>query len=100
MYSAYNLTKNHKLAQLIVNGVFTQYQTLKYKKQEQGSDSVNKYSLGKAIENAQNVLLSSNESIPNNNYPLMRKIKSPKTGKNCNIFIVLLESWTPSYKIP
>ncbi|WP_374128748.1 LTA synthase family protein [Candidatus Endomicrobiellum agilis] len=92
--NAYGLIKNLKSVQLILNGAFTQIHTLKYKTDA----SINKYPQGEAIENVQKLLLSDREFMPDKkNYPLMRQIKNPVKVKNYNIFIVLLESWTPRY---
>jgi phosphoglycerol transferase MdoB-like AlkP superfamily enzyme len=96
LYSAYSMTKKYKSVQLILNGVFTQYHSLRHKSLKH-RDSDNEYPLDKAVENTQNFILSLGEFIPDNNYPLMRQIKYTRTSKNFNIFIVLLEGWTPKY---
>lgn len=91
--NAYSLTGNLKSVQLILNGVFTQIHTLGHKI----DDTTNEYPLSKAVENTQKLLLSSGEFIPDDKYPLMRQIKNPKKAKNYNVFVILLESWTPLY---
>jgi phosphoglycerol transferase MdoB-like AlkP superfamily enzyme len=88
--TAYSLKGDLKL---ILNGVFTQIHVLGHKI----DGKISKYPLSKAVKNTQKLLLSSSEFIPSDKYPLMRQIKNPKKAKNYNVFVVLLESWTPRF---
>jgi phosphoglycerol transferase MdoB-like AlkP superfamily enzyme len=92
----YTMTNKTESAQLILNGIFTQYRLLFSEKRYY--DNANNYPTLKALQNVGQLILSQGETIPDNNFPLMRQIKNaPKCPKNYNVVVALLESWTPHY---
>ena len=80
-------------ATLTFNGIFTSYHTLR----KSGADLSNPYPETAALQRAQQLLLGQNEFFPNPDHPLMRQIKNPGPFRPLNVFVVLLESWTPRY---
>ena len=89
----YQYASSPAAAALTLNGVFTAYQVGR-----KGSvDIQNDFPADKAVANAQNLLIGSNEVIPDDNYPLMRAPKTPRQNKKINFYIVLLEGWHPYY---
>ncbi|MDR3048357.1 MAG: sulfatase-like hydrolase/transferase [Elusimicrobiota bacterium] len=90
----FSMTNSFESAQLMLNGVFTQYQFLMGVDRQ---NEINQYPFDKAVKNAQKLLLSENEIIADENYPLMRRNKNAKKFENYNVVIILLESWTPYY---
>ncbi|GHT34067.1 hypothetical protein AGMMS49592_3580 [Endomicrobiia bacterium] len=92
----YRVTNKTEGAQLMLNGVFTQYRLLL--SEEGYYNNINNYPIHKALQNVWQLILSQGQTIPDNNFPLMRQIKNiKKTSKNYNVAIILLESWTPHY---
>ncbi|GHT56438.1 alkaline phosphatase [Endomicrobiia bacterium] len=92
----YRVTNKTEGAQLMLNGVFTQYRLLL--SEERYYNNINNYPIHKALQNVWQLILSQGQTIPDNNFPLMRQIKNiKKTSKNYNVAIILLESWTPHY---
>ncbi len=89
----YKMTKSIPQATLSLNPVFTSVHTLRKK----SSSFDNKYPVEIALKNSQKLLLSEGESFIDAKYPLVRKIENNKNVKNYNVFIVLLESWSPKY---
>ena len=89
----YKMTNSIPQATLSLNPVFTSVHTLRKK----GVSFENKYPTDLAFKNSQKLLLSANESFIDSKYPLVRKIENNETVKDYNIFIVLLESWSPKY---
>ncbi len=87
------MTNSIPQATLSLNPVFTSVHTLRKK----GVSFENKYPTDLAFKNSQKLLLSANESFIDSKYPLVRKIENNETVKNYNVFIVLLESWSPKY---
>lgn len=80
-------------ATLTFNGIFTAYHTLR----KSGADLSNPYPEAAALQRARQLLLGKNEFFPDPAYPLMRQIKNPGPFRPLNVFVVLLESWTPRY---
>ena len=89
----YKMTNSIPQATLSLNPVFTSVHTLRKK----GVSFENKYPTDLAFKNSQKLLLSANEYFIDSKYPLVRKIENNETVKNYNVFIVLLESWSPKY---
>lgn len=92
----YNYAQSSAGAALTLNGVFTAYQVGRKGTQE----FINNFPLDQAIEKTQEQLISPQEQILDNDYPLMRQrvsaTKIPFPQKP-NIFIVLLEGWNLQY---
>ena len=89
----YQYASSPAAAALTLNGVFTAYQVGR-----KGSvDIKNDYPADKAIANTQKLLIAPEETVPDENYPLMRQPKTPRDKKDINFFIVLLEGWHPYY---
>lgn len=89
----YNYASTPAAAALTLNGVFTAYQVGR-----KGSvDIQNTYPADKAIQNAQALLVSSAEQLPDPHYPLLRRAKNPAPLKEVNVLIVLLEGWHPRF---
>jgi len=96
LIDAYKIPKSSENIQLILNGLFVQYYYLKGTNDTKGV-IVNKFPYDKAVENTKKILLSENEFIPDNQYPLMRQIISPDKKPEYNVVVFLLESWTVRY---
>jgi len=80
-------------AELTLNGVFTTYQITR----KGGVDVKNDYPADKAIKNTQDLLIAKDEKVIDPQYPLMRRSVLPPAHKNINVFIVMLEDWSPYY---
>ncbi|MGN0024037.1 MAG: LTA synthase family protein [Candidatus Avelusimicrobium sp.] len=80
-------------AVLMMNGVFSLYHSTR----KTQSVTSNPMPEEEAWQTAREILSSSNEKWTNDSYPLSRKIKNPRPAAVKNVFIVLLESWTPKY---
>lgn len=80
-------------AVLIMNGVFSLYHSAR----KAQSVVPNPMPEAQAWRTARELLSSSNEQWPDGVYPLARKVKNPKAAAVKNVFVVLLESWTPKY---
>jgi len=89
----YKMTNSIPQATLSLNPVFTSVHTLRKK----DISFKNNYPADMAFSNSQKLLLSENEKITDSKYPLMRQIEINGKEKNYNVFIVLLESWSPKY---
>ena len=89
----YRMTNSIPQATLSLNPVFTAIHTLRKK----GTSFENKYPTDIALKNSQKLLLSANETFVDSKYPLLRKIENNEKVKDYNVFIVLLESWSPKY---
>ncbi len=89
----YKMSNNMEQATLSLNPVFTSVHTLRKK----GTSFENKYPLDEAFKNTQELLLSKDEKLTDSKYPLIRQIENSEKEKNYNIFIVLMESWSPKY---
>ncbi len=89
----YRYASSSSAAALTLNGVFTAYQVGR----KGAVDIRNDYPTQQAIEFTQKMLITSQETIPDEKYPLMRQPKQARAPKNVNIFIVLLEGWHPYY---
>jgi len=89
----YIISKNIPQATLSLNPVFTSLHTLRKKK----NSFDNKYPVKQAYETVKKLLKSSNEYFVDAKYPLVRKIKNAKQESKYNVFVVLLESWSPKY---
>ena len=89
----YRMTNSIPQATLSLNPVFTSIHTLRKK----GTSFENKYPTDIALKNSQKLLLSANETFIDPKYPLVRKIENNEKVKDYNVFIVLLESWSPKY---
>lgn len=89
----YQYASSPAAAALTLNGVFTAYQVGR----KGAVDIANNYPADKAVANAQKLLIAPDETVPDGRYPLMRQPKKPRTPKDINIFIVLLEGWHPYY---
>ncbi|WP_458401797.1 LTA synthase family protein [Candidatus Avelusimicrobium sp.] len=89
----YRYASSPAAAALTLNGVFTAYQVGR-----KGTiDIRNNYPLDKAVETAQSLLISPQETPADPQYPLMRMPAKARTPKPYNIMIVLLEGWHPYY---
>jgi len=92
----YSMVEKPEAAQLALNGVFTQYISLS----QDPTKNANNYPTQQAFQKAQDFILSANEFVPDEKYPLMRQL-TPKDSaalmNKPNIVIVLLESWNPLY---
>lgn len=92
----YNYAQSSAGAALTLNGAFTAYQVGRKGTQE----FTNNFPLEQAIEITQEKLISTQERVLNDTYPLMRQrinIASPSGSQKPNILIVLLEGWNPQY---
>ena len=89
----YNYVSSSAGSALALNGVFTAYQVGR----KGAVDVVNSYPAEKAIPNVQKMLLSSDETLLNEHYPLMRVRKDAPSNPKHNVLIVLLEGWHPYY---
>ncbi len=89
----YRMTNSIPQATLSLNPVFTSIHTLRKK----GTSFENKYPTNIALKNSQELLLSENETFIDPKCPLVRKIENKEKVKDYNVFIVLLESWSPKY---
>lgn len=89
----YKITNSIPQATLSLNPVFTSVHTLRKK----SISFENKYLPDIAFKNTQKLLLSKNESFIDSKYPLIRRIENNEQVKDYNVFIVLLESWSPKY---
>ncbi len=89
----YNYTDSPAGSALTLNGVFTAYQVGR-----KGTvDTVNDYPTEQAIKNVQQLLISSDETVLDASYPLMRQHMDEKEAIHYNVLIVLLEGWHPYY---
>ena len=89
----YKISNNMTQATLSLNPVFTSIHTLRKK----GTSFENKYSSDEAFKNTQKLLLSENEKLTDSKFPLIRQIENNDEEKKYNVFIVLMESWSPKY---
>lgn len=92
----YNYVQTSAGAALTLNGAFTAYQVGRKGTQE----FINNFPLQQAIQNTQALLISPDEKVLDEKYPLMRKRIAAATtpfAKRPNIFIVLLEGWNAHY---
>ncbi len=89
----YKISNNMEQATLSLNPVFTSVHTLRKKQ----TSFENKYPANNAFKISQQLLLSGNENLTDPKYPLMRQIENNGKEKNYNVFIVLMESWSPKY---
>ena len=89
----YRMTNSIPQATLSLNPVFTSIHTLRKKE----TSFENKYPTDVALKNSRKLLLSTNETFIDSKYPLVRKIENNEKVKDYNVFIVLLESWSPKY---
>lgn len=88
----YAISSSPAQATLTFNGAFTAVHTMR-----KGGALKNPMNETKALLHAQQLLTAPDETIPNPAYPLMRQIKKAGAFKPYNVFVVLLESWTPHY---
>lgn len=93
MTDIYKMTNSIPQATLSLNPVFTAIHTLRKK----SVSFENKYPINVAFANSQKLLLSENEKFIDPKYPLIRRIENDKQVKDYNVFIVLLEGWSPKY---
>ncbi len=89
----YKISKSIPQATLSLNPVFTSVHTLRKKETSLKND----FSVEDAFEISKKLLISSEESFIDSKYPLIRKIENNRKENLYNIFIVLLESWSPKY---
>ncbi len=89
----YRYSSSAAAAALTLNGVFTAYQVSRKGVVDIPSD----YPADKAIAYAQQLLISPQETVPDEHYPLMRQPISPRPSQDINFFIVLLKGWHPYY---
>lgn len=92
----YKYAKTSQEASLMLNGAFTGYHVWR----KGGVDIKNNYPLDKAIKNAQDILLTKNEIVPDQNYPLMRVNNKKEEKIKLNFVVVMLEGWNPKYINP
>ena len=89
----YRYASSPAAAALTLNGVFTAYQVGR-----KGTvDIRNDYPTEKAIQQAQDLLISEKETLVDENYPLMRMPVEARTPKKYNVMMVLLKGWHPYY---
>jgi Phosphoglycerol transferase and related proteins, alkaline phosphatase superfamily len=93
MAEVYKVTKNNTQATLMLNGIFTSYQTLRKK----NISAVNSYPKEQALKNIQKMLEAKDIYFPDDDYPIMRQFTNSGESKKYNFFIVLLESWMTEY---
>lgn len=90
----YRFTSSAPGAALTLNGLFSSYQVIR--KGAIGID--NPYPEQEAIARAHQLFVGSKETVPNEQYPLMRYDGEETTSTSSpNILIVLLEGWHPYY---
>ena len=89
----YQWAASPSAAALTLNGVFTAYQVGRKGAVDIQSD----YPVKQAIANTQKLLISPDEIILDETYPLMRKPAAVRQPKDINFYIVLLEGWHPYY---
>jgi len=89
----YKYAKTSQEASLMLNGAFTGYHVWR----KGGVDIKNNYPLDKAIKNTQDILLTKNEIVPDNEYPLMRVNNKKEEKTKLNFVVVMLEGWNPKY---
>ena len=87
------ISANTTQSSLMLNGVFSSYHSLR-----KGENTpFNPMDENEAKTHARRLLSNPKEIFISDRYPLMRQIKENKAFQPKNIFIVLLESWTPRY---
>ena len=93
MRDVHELASTSAQGTLMINGVFSAYQSLRRVK------SLNQNPLPKeqALDRSRQLLTSSAEIFPQEEYPLMRQLIGKKPAQQKNVFVILLESWTPQY---
>ena len=93
MRDVHELASTSAQGTLMINGVFSAYQSLRR------VESLNQNPLPKkeAISRARQMLADPSEIFPQEEYPLMRQLSDPKPPLKKNVFVILLESWTPQY---
>lgn len=89
----YQYASSPAQAALTLNGLFTAYQVGRKGRM----DIQNNYPLKEALAHTQQLLITKQEKIVDPSYPLMRAPVHPRSLKDINIFIVLLEGWHPYY---
>ena len=91
----YNYVQTSAGAALALNGAFSAYQVGRKGTQ----DFANTYPLEQALAHTQQFLISPQEKILDEKYPLMRQsvAAAGAAQRKPNVLIVLLESWNPYY---
>ena len=88
-----SISANTTQSSLMLNGVFSSYHSLR----KGESSPSNPMDENEALMRARHLLSNPKETFISTQYPLMRQIKEVQAVQPKNIFIVLLESWTPNY---
>lgn len=91
----YNYASSPAGAALTLNGAFTAYQVGR----KGAMEISNTFPAEKALELTQKRFVAADETVPDENYPLMRQAQPEKNplAKGYNVMIVLLEGWHPYY---
>ncbi len=89
----YQISNSIPQATLSLNPVFTSVHTLRKKQ----TAFINNFPSEKAFKCSKELLISTDEIFVDDKYPLVRKIKNNNKENNYNVFVVLLESWSPKY---
>ncbi|WP_428061492.1 LTA synthase family protein [Candidatus Avelusimicrobium stercoris] len=91
----YNYAASPAGAALTLNGAFTAYQVGR----KGAMEISNAFPADKALELTQKRFVAADETVPDENYPLMRQAQpdDKPLAKDYNVMIVLLEGWHPYY---
>lgn len=93
MRSLNKLSSSTAQGVLMSNGVFSSYHSLR-RTHAQTQNPMNKE---QAFALTRQILASAQETFVDPKYPLVRQINTSGPAKDYNVFVVLLESWTPRY---